>query len=328
MIRNGERVEEIDYLRGIAAILMILGHSFIVYPIDISNETCCSAIQHWIYTFHMELFFVVAGMVYRCTDYKRYILNKVKRIVVPYFFWGTISMLLHVFGGAMVNGTVTFKEGIIKLLFKGGDYWFLYTIFLLYAIYPIIDRYIYSIKRKTFFVICTILLGTFFSLSDTLVLDNIVYYIPYFMLGCMFRTIRRDISRLWIGLSSLLVYWGVELCFMNFELEDNNCFMTIRAIAMIIFIYTIVMQLKSMKESRVLNAIKLMLGQCSKYSLQLYLFNGYLLVIFRILICNIMHIENAVIIVSGIWGGNILVTLFICKYIVPRKKLFMRVCGL
>ena len=57
MISNTERVKEIDYLRGIAAILMILGHSFIVYPIDISEGACCKAIQHWIYTFHMELFF-------------------------------------------------------------------------------------------------------------------------------------------------------------------------------------------------------------------------------------------------------------------------------
>lgn len=66
---GSNRIEEIDLLRGLAAILMILGHSFIVYPIDISDIAWCSAIQYWIYTFHMELFFVVAGVVYKCLDY-------------------------------------------------------------------------------------------------------------------------------------------------------------------------------------------------------------------------------------------------------------------
>ena len=53
------RIEEIDILRGIAAVLMILGHSFIEYPVDISTVSWCHALGHFIYTFHMELFFLL-----------------------------------------------------------------------------------------------------------------------------------------------------------------------------------------------------------------------------------------------------------------------------
>ena len=58
------RNQEVDILRGIAAVLMILGHSFIVYPVNIASVPWCTAIGHFIYTFHMELFFILAGYVY------------------------------------------------------------------------------------------------------------------------------------------------------------------------------------------------------------------------------------------------------------------------
>ena len=59
----GIRNEKVDILRGIAAVLMVLGHSFIVYPINISEVPWCAAVSHFIYTFHMELFFILAGVV-------------------------------------------------------------------------------------------------------------------------------------------------------------------------------------------------------------------------------------------------------------------------
>ena len=56
MAAREKRIEQIDIARGIAGICMILGHSFIVYPIDISSVWWCHALHVWIYSFHMELF--------------------------------------------------------------------------------------------------------------------------------------------------------------------------------------------------------------------------------------------------------------------------------
>lgn len=83
----GIRNEKVDILRGIAAVLMVLGHSFIVYRINISEVPWCAAVSHFIYTFHMELFFILAGVVYHCVCYKEYLKKKIKRIVVPYFIF-------------------------------------------------------------------------------------------------------------------------------------------------------------------------------------------------------------------------------------------------
>ncbi|MCC8081983.1 MAG: acyltransferase family protein, partial [Lachnospiraceae bacterium] len=95
MISGKKRIDEVDMLRGIAAVLMILGHSFIEYPVNISNIPWCTALGHFIYTFHMELFFVLAGVVYSCKNYKTFIRRKAERIAVPYIFFGAVALLLR-----------------------------------------------------------------------------------------------------------------------------------------------------------------------------------------------------------------------------------------
>lgn len=66
----------------------------------------------------------------------------------------------------------------------------------------------------------------------------------------------------------------------------------------------------------------------SVFSLQFYLFNGYLLTVIRILICSILKIQTPLIIVVAIWIGNIAITLWICKYILPKFPRISRLCGI
>lgn len=57
-------------------------------------------------------------------------------------------MLLRAYGGSAINGTESIGEGIIKLLFRGGGYWFLYVLFLIFAIYPLIEKVLVNIKTE------------------------------------------------------------------------------------------------------------------------------------------------------------------------------------
>ena len=132
---SGKRNEEIDILRGFAAICMILGHSILRYPIDLTCIPWCSVLEHWIFTFHMELFFLIAGICYRCFDYKGFIKKKFNRIMVPYLFFGILSLFLKAFGGSAVNRSESIGSGVTKLFFYGGNYWFLYVIFLIFLIF-------------------------------------------------------------------------------------------------------------------------------------------------------------------------------------------------
>ena len=75
-------------------------------------------------------------------------------------------------------------------------------------------------------------------------------------------------------------------------------------------------------------AIKKLLQLCSKYSLQMYIFNGFILVPARLIVCKVMHISNPVIIVVAIVLANIVITLLLCELIIPRLPILPTICGL
>lgn len=73
-----KRDNTLDILKGIGIFLVVMGH------------TAKGMSAHWIYLFHMPLFFMVAGCMYaigKGGDIKR----KVKSLVVPYFVFSLLS---------------------------------------------------------------------------------------------------------------------------------------------------------------------------------------------------------------------------------------------
>ena len=73
---------------------------------------------------------------------------------------------------------------------------------------------------------------------------------------------------------------------------------------------------------------KQLLIDCSYYSLQLYLFNGYLLTAIRIFVCNIMKIYNPFVISLSIFFRNIVITLIICKLFLPKIPFLAKISGI
>ena len=79
---RAERLSWLDVLKGIGIILVAIGHIY-------SNRT----VFNWLYSFHMPLFFLAAGWVYKersiLTDIKR----RIQTIVVPYFSFGFLVLI-------------------------------------------------------------------------------------------------------------------------------------------------------------------------------------------------------------------------------------------
>lgn len=103
----------------------------------------------------------------------------------------------------------------------------------------------------------------------------------------------------------------------------------VRAVAIIVLLYVIALELRPYwKKNKGMHTLYGFLTDSSKFSLQLYLFNGYLLTIIRIVICQMLHISSPVLIVLGVWGGNMAATLIACKWIIPRIPLLRELCGI
>lgn len=73
------RSDAIDIMKGIGIIFVILGH------------TIYGALYEWIYTFHMPLFFIVAGLF--LNPNKEIFVKRVKSLIVPYFIFAIITYL-------------------------------------------------------------------------------------------------------------------------------------------------------------------------------------------------------------------------------------------
>lgn len=73
------RIDYLDNLKGIAIVLMVMGH-------------CGAPFTHWIFLFHMAVFYIAFGYCWNdkhvadLNSVKRYIIGKLKMLYVPYVF--------------------------------------------------------------------------------------------------------------------------------------------------------------------------------------------------------------------------------------------------
>ena len=132
---RAERLSWLDVLKGIGIILVAIGHIY-------SNRI----VFNWLYSFHMPLFFLAAGWVYKeksvLTDIKR----RIQTIVVPYFSFGLLVLLYwQVIERRFRNSDMSFMDSLLGLFsgcYDNLDFnvhlWFLPCFFVTVALFNIL----------------------------------------------------------------------------------------------------------------------------------------------------------------------------------------------
>lgn len=144
---KNRHLHEVDILYALGTVLAILGHS---HPNDWS--TFPGKWVEFIYTFHMPLFFCIAGFLLaasqslRRQSYGEWIWKKALRLLTPYVVLLVITlipkyMLEH--GGLsgldfrfLLTSFLMPREGV------WGHFWFLSVLFLLYAVFGLLRKQI------------------------------------------------------------------------------------------------------------------------------------------------------------------------------------------
>lgn len=140
---NRWRNVTLDLLRGIAILVVVFGHS-----IQVNLSDGYSFIwSKLILAFQMPLLFFISGYSvgysFPNRDSKRFIKNKIYRLLIPYFGWAVIHYLIVV---ALPNdyrkfdGTVFLKELLIS------DFWFLRMLFVFFVIVWICDIFLHQYR--------------------------------------------------------------------------------------------------------------------------------------------------------------------------------------
>lgn len=153
------RYEWLDFLKGIAALLVVLGHS-IVTPVRNSNVVLMT-LSDCIYYFHMPLWMILsgycAGISLKKNRYQlssKWIKKKTIQLVLPYFAYALFVYAVFVGAAAFPIGLQLMQRGNISIIpfenyilqmFTGmntycGHLWYLYVLFLFYLLLYVMNK--------------------------------------------------------------------------------------------------------------------------------------------------------------------------------------------
>ncbi len=131
-----ERLDWVDTARGLGIILVVYGHALRGHVTSGAYDTAWHAdVQDAvIYSFHMPLFFFLAGLFVQQSLAKGavvFLREKLISLVYPYFLWSAISVGLAVLAAGAVNNAMS--SGAILRLWQTPvyQYWFLYALVII-----------------------------------------------------------------------------------------------------------------------------------------------------------------------------------------------------
>ena len=314
-----KRYEEIDALKGFAMFLVVLGHSIIVYPINLHENNFFNNLYEFISTFHLPLFFIISGYCFSYKDsYKQYITKKIKRILIPYLIFSLLNILLRTLAPSLVNKSDDFVTLLMNVIFNGGEYWFLYTLFMIFLFYPLL----YKINRNKVIAIILEILLLIASLLNVKVnmfcITSLLKYLFYFNSGVLIKIYKKDIfeNNKNNVLYTLVIFIILIFVFLLYRKYTFNYLETICAILGILFSY-------------LLSGFEYFARTFKSFgnnSLQIHLCNGYSLVVSRTIICNIT--SNPFNIVLFNLFVSYIVVQFVIEYIVKRSKVLSFLMGI
>lgn len=279
MILN-ERVKYIDFIKGIAIILVVMGHVEL-YILSRHNIfiTIISAI-------HVPAFIFLSGYLsYKKTaaiisqDIFRSFGNKFNRLIIPFFL---ISILY----------AITFRINYFHLFentYKYG-FWFTFTLFSLSVIYilsSIFSNRLNSIWKDIVFYISIylILSSLFYShfISDKVLgilsLQQIIFYFPTFIFGILmkkysfyFNYLNQHIVAL---ITSFLIFISCIIMYEFFKIDN----LPILVISNLSGVYMLVHIFKRLENTHLIN--NKFINYLGKRSLEIYLIHFFILTVLK-----------------------------------------------
>lgn len=304
-----ERIGYIDSLKGLAILLMVMGHviawQFPSYQIAL-NENPHSTMLMWriIYTFHMPLLMFCSGLfALRIKDYtwKAIRDNLWKRcctLLVPFFVAGGIHYM------------------IFRQQFLG--YWFLWMLFQFIIVVLLVDG-VCSLLRRYHHTVSTIIIvvlaivvhvfyDRFLRFNHYPFIDIVHWRLfPYFCMGVVCS--RYDLCSKWfsknwvftcaLSLYAFLTYWHIIIARQIPHQALLECLIPISAIISLVYLFKVGFAHSS---SRLISWLQ----DIGKHSLEIYIIHGYFL--FRMYFVGEFVLEQA----NTIGGGR---TIFITQLI-------------
>jgi len=326
-MENTNRIEEIDIIKGIAIILMVYGHCYLPFT-------------RFIYLFHMAVFVIASGVVYKTPTSSIDVINKclkrIKGLYIPYVFFNFLYLFLTPYFNEIalldsVNDYSTVWGGVIKtLLFHGytefgGPMWFLRALFFASVLFLIFDYLCNVIFKRRLFVnishsfIAVILLLVSWRLvkngeSSVIKMDIFQlgdFYILYYggvIISGVTKNIKKFVGNTKVGIAVLLISFVLLLILNNFgrielllgEIQNPLFFISASVLGFCLLYYIAFFICKYLSP---LKELLLVIGKNTIWILALHFFVFKLV---NLVIVSVMGLSEDLISVSPTLYGNTL----------------------
>ncbi|MGL4875106.1 MAG: acyltransferase family protein [Clostridium sp.] len=320
----------LDESKGIGILLVVLGHvilGFLNANMYLDKKNLLEYVFFTIYSFHMPLFFIISGYLYKKTwqikniqNLKVRIINKFIALGIPYIIFSLAFGISKVIMSGDTNSELTIKD-ILKIpIHPIGPYWFLYALMGLFILVPILEYSKLNTKIILLIALSLTILSNIFTIKIVFI-STTFQNILYFYIGCILFEIFNyekyfKLKKLLLKFNVLLFFVYIVTNILYFNLSKSifisNIFIgIILAISASIFIINIFY--KYNKNNKVLITM-------GKLSLPIYLMHIILTAGIRIIFIK-LGLNNFIIQISvGILLG-ILIPILIYK-LITRIKVF------
>ena len=221
----------LDYAKIIGIFLMIWGHAAHSSP----------GVRLYIWSFHMPLFFIISGMLYKPLTLKETLKKDWRTLAVPYFLlnfvcWAYLFAVLTVKGLMSITWlTQTGGAILFGLGYETGHFqpvstacWFIYALFLIRIILAVFYR---GRQRNLLYLSAFGIAATVFlqrmDIDLWMPLDSALLVLPFVCAGIAFRSVMTRFAEWggrwsWAALFALLALW-CWLAACNGRVDANTC---------------------------------------------------------------------------------------------------------
>lgn len=187
-----ERKQWIDICKGIAIILVVMGH------IGDAYEGSLRIIHDVIYYFHMPLFMFVGGYLGSGSQKESFKQNCRKKILaygVPYIVFSVVYWIFKMLGSAVVNNPTDIKELLLILIYPISFMWYIYALLFIVLLVELLKKHFEYYKQIILlssilcYVVWLLLMKipafTASALNNLIIVDVIKNYIWYAIGYCV-----------------------------------------------------------------------------------------------------------------------------------------------
>lgn len=311
------RLYWVDYLKGIAIILVVYRHSLL--GIERSGEPTPIFLENAnlvFYSFRMPLFFMLSGLFVslslRKRSVKQYIESKFETLIYPYFVWVIIQVTLQI----ILSGFTNSNRSLIDYTYifyqprNLDQFWYLPALFNATVMYIFIKKYI---TDKWWFLL-VIALGFYFLSthlqSVSMISDWMQFYI-FFAVGDIVSRLffHKSLQNFFKNPLTLLIAIPFFIFAQTFYLSHNMYYLTtvtMQAEFLLIAFtgcFTMLALSFMLQRWNVLSWLRIL----GYHSIYIYVMHVMVAAFTRVFIINVLHIHNIyIVLLSCITVGCVL----------------------